>query len=387
MATLQQLLAPQVILEAVTSRIKQPGDVLQRFCGMGLGGGPAVLDNNAMRYAAFDIFDHIQAVGTFRAPNTGPATIARNSVAQVPITIPRVHMKVGLQYEELGNLRPLGKTSGNVDQGGKDYITRQEAYLKQYHQNAREFMVAGMLRGNFYFQLSGDDWNPSFTSSGALVNVNYQIPAGNKNQLNMTGGGNIITISWANTAAATIFEDILAVNSAYYQISGWPLKHIWMDSVMWGYVTNNAGIKSRSGTANVVFEEFKRVPGYDDPDKAMDEFTGRLRCLPDFVFHIYDGGSTLASGNSTLDSNATFTKWLPSTQAFFMPEPSPNLYQLLIGGEYVVEQDGMAGTLKRGLSFWPRYVAEPSRIELNGLDNAVPIVRVPKTLAPATPVF
>ena len=382
MATLQQLLAPQVILESVTTRIKQPGDVLQKFMGMGLAGGPAVLDNTSyMRYCNYDIFDSIQDVATFRGPGTGPSVAPRNPVSMVPVTLPRVHMKMPLMYEELGNLRPLGKTSGNIDQGGRDYITRQETILKMYFQNAREFAVAGMMNGSFGFTISGDDWAPALTSP--TITISMQVPSGNTNQLNMLGAGNIIAISWDQVASAQVFENILAINAAFWQLHGWPLKHIWINSVMWGYITNNSGIKARSGTANVSFEEFSKVPGYDNPDRAMDESKGRLRCLPDYTFHIYDGGAKLGG----TPNGGTFTQWFGNKQACFIPEPSPTIFQLIIGGEYVVEQEGMAATIKRGLNFWPRYITEPSRIELVGVDNYCPVVRVPKALVPAQPVF
>lgn len=377
MATLQQLLAPQVILDAVTSRIKQPGDALQRFFGMGLEGGPAIVDDpKVMRYAAYDIFDSIQDVANFRAPGTAPGTIARNPVGQVPVTLPRIHIKMPLLYEELGNLRPLGQTSGNIDAGGKNYITRQETTLKMYFQNAREFMVAGMLNGGFSFNYSGDDWTPVLGTGGSIA-VDFQIPAANKSQLNMLGAGNIITIPWSNTASATIFEDVLAINAAYWQLHGYPLSHIWINSLMWGYVTANTGIKARSGTANVVFESYDRAPNFDDKMKARDEFKAVLKCLPFITWHIYDGGAKL---------NGTFTKWFGDTKAVFLPEPSPDVFQMLVGGEYVVEQDTMPAAVKRGLNFWPRYVAEPSRIEIVGLDQCVPIIRVPKAISVATVV-
>jgi len=379
MATLQQLLAPQVILESITSRIKQPGDALQRFLGMSLAGGPAVLDNSMyMRYAAYDIFDSIQDIATFRMPGTGPATRARQGVGQVPVTIPRMHEKVPLMYEELGNLRPLGKTSGNIDTGGRDYITRQETILKQYFQNAREFLCASLLRGAFTLTQSNENWVADY--SGGEISIDYQIPSGNKSQLNMLAAGSIIAISWDNTASAQIFENLLAINSAYWSLHGWPLEHIWCDSVMWGYVTANTGIKARSGTSNVVFDEFKRVSNYDDQERARDGFEAKLKCLPMISWHVYDGGTKVGT-------SSTFTKFVPSTAIAGLPTPQPQLYQLLVGGEYVVEQDGMPATVKRGLNFWPKYTSEPSRVEIVGLDNAIPISRVPKSQIYGTVVF
>lgn len=376
MATLNELLAPQVILESVTSRIKQPGDFLQQFLGFQMG-GPANLDDGvAMRYAAYDIFDNVQDAENMRAPGTAPDVIAPNPVGQVPVTIARAHTKVPMYYEQLGNQRPLGKTSGNIDRGGMDYIRRQETILKQRFQNFREFMASAMLRGSFTITFSGDSWIPTY--AGGTITVDFRIPAGNKTQLDMLGAGNILTISWASVASAPIFENILAINAAFQQLHGWPLTTILCNSVIWGYVTNNAGIKARSGTSNVVFDEYSRNADAKDEERARDGFTARLKCLPFIEWKIYDGG---------LKINGAFTKHFADTAAAFLPDPSPNLFQMLTGGEYICENEQSQATVKRGLNFWPQYVREPSRVEIVGLDNCIPAVRVPKAIAYGTVVF
>lgn len=371
-ATVAELLTPQVIFDDITNRIRVPQDILQRFLGVQMG-GPNVR-NVPTRYGAYDIFDMVREVGTANAPNTPATRINARPVAQQPVTLIRKNEAVPLYYDQLHNVREMGKPSANIDEGGARYLERQEKALKQRVTAFREFITASVFRGNVYFSQTGDLLNPSFSSSGSMFNINQQIPANNLNQLNGT-----ITTSWANTAAATIFEDVLAVDALMLNLTGYPLKHCWCTSVMWSNITGNSGMRARAGTANVTFEKFSGMGELpSNKEEAAAERTGILRPLPDIIWHIYDG---------CLDLNGTTTKILSDTMVSFFPPVGNDWIEGLQGAEFVVEGENAPAISRQAPYFWPWYYRDPPRIEIVSMDLFTACVRVPKAVMCATTVF
>lgn len=369
MATLAELLHPQVVFASVTNRVRKTSNVLQRFWNMQVGGPN--FERIQGRAGSYDIFDFVRDPAGARAPNTGPATIAPQAIHVQPVTCVRIYEKMPLLYERIFPIRRLGRPSSEVDPGGADYVERQKDVLATRMYNTREFLLAGLMRGTCQFLISNDDWIPVF--SGGTITIDQQIPAGNKNQV--TGS---IASTWDNTTAATIFEDVLAVNTFMLQQTGWPLRHIWINSVVWSLVTNNAGIKARSGSANKVFSVYDGLGQIVRGDFAPDEHTAELVCLPGIHWHIYDNGLSL---------NGTFTKFFPDTMAVFCPEPESMLATGIQGTEFVQENEMQPAQERQMPYFWPQYTREPAKIELCGMDIFVPVLRVPKSLCPATVVF
>ena len=105
--------------------------------------------------------------------------------------------------EFLGNLSPIIGPNSQIDTGGQSYIARQTVHLAEKYNNTIELMTTGMFQDNLYFQLSGDNLLPVIgapTGSNIGVQIPFQIPSGNKNQLNILGTGNIVLIGWQNVA-------------------------------------------------------------------------------------------------------------------------------------------------------------------------------------------
>lgn len=372
MATLSELLHPQVIFDDITNRIRVPQDILQRFLGIQMG-GPNLRDVPG-RTGSYDIFDMTREVGNASMPNTPATRISAQPIASQPVHLLRKNEAVPLYYDQLHNLRELGKPSSQIDTGGAKYLQRQEMILKQRVAAFREFLASSVYRGNCYFTQSGDQLNPTYTSSGATFTISQQIPANNLNQLNGT-----ITTSWDNTAAATIFADVLAVDALMQNLTGFALKHVWCTSVVWGYVTGNSDMRARAGTANVTYDRFsgmgKNGPDGTPDDKAAAEKIGILKPLPDIMWHIYDGVVTL---------NGTVTKLLSDTMATFFTEPTGQWIEGLQGSEHIVEGENSPAVNRQAPYFWPWYYRDPARIELLSMDLFMPCVRVPKSVLAAT---
>lgn len=371
MATLAQLLHPQVIFESVTNRVKKTNDTLQRFWGVQLGSGNK--EEIPGRVGSYDIFDNVRTAAKGRAPMTAAATSAPQAIHAQPVTCLRLFEKIPMYYERIFPLRKLGRPSTEVDPGGADYIERQKAVLRTKFDNAREALVAGMMLGTCQILISGEDWFIVFT--GGTFTIDWQIPAGNKNQV--TGS---IASTWLNTTNATVFEDVLAVDTLFTSLHGWPLRHIWVNSTVWGYVTNNAGIKARSGSSNIVFTKFEGLGSINKTEYNQDDYQAEIRCLPGIVWHIYNGGLALGS------ESGTFTKFFGDTQAIFTIEPDPMIVSMVEGSEYVQENE-MTPAQEQRTYFYPQYVREPAKIEIVGISNIMPALRVPKSIAPATVVF
>jgi hypothetical protein len=386
----------------VVSRIREKQNRLGKWLGFQADrfnpktqniAGPNTIATGGVRYATFRLFDNTRVVAKARAPGTGPAAVARNPVGDVRISVARFHEKIPLQYEDLSNLSPIIGPNATIDPGGQNYVEQQISYIAQQFNNAVEIMAAGMMQNNLYFVQYGDDWVPQLgqPSSGVFFQVPFNIPSGNTGQGNFLGTGNTISGSWKNNSTP-IFQNISAIKAAFAQLTGYPVRHVWINSLMWYNVVSNSEIRNLAGSANTPFAEYDFVPetGYDG--MQISDYSAILRCDPTIIWHITD--DVLVTGNtdtdptwSTAPAAATLQKEVPDTIAIFTTDVSPMWTQLCYGGEYVVENPGMPGVLRQGYYFWREFTTQPSGVDLIGLLNCVPLLYIPKIIAPLTVVF
>ena len=357
----------------LVSRIKTPQSRFQQFLGM-QPDGPNTDSRRGMTLG-WDIMDVTRAIAPGRPPNTGPANLAPIPVSQVTAAAMRTHGKVELMENRIFNTRPLGGNYGqNVDVRGQRYVTRQTRQLAQKFRNAREFMVSRMLRGDFQIKISGDDW--ILVDSGGHLTVDYQIPAGNKSKLDLVGGGDILGTSWDN-AASDIFLNILDINSAFEELHGRPLRHVWCNSTVINEVMNNTGLQAKVGTANRVFQTFapegQAVDGIEDTG-----FRVVMGALPWLTWHVYDAG---------LDVDGTFAKFLDDTHAIFLPDWDGEIGEWIEGSELQRAEKHLASFEATGLTAWTTRDIDPPRIDLKSLDIGLPALYIPKAVAYGLVIF
>ena len=360
--SLQQILAPKTILKAI-SQIEMTGSTLQNLFGWGLGGSNR--EQQSGRHFSYDIFDNTRTIATGRVPGQAASRQQPQSVGHVSGTFPRAAETIPLLDEDLLNRRRLGGPASELDHNGEAYITRQEAYLGQRFANLVEFQTAAMIRGSYSYEDDGDDLRHGF--SGGNVTIDFQIPAGNKSQLDLLGGGNVLDADWA-VAATDIPLHLQNINAALVQLTGMGLSHVVLTGVGWQHVINNTKVQQLGGSSNVVFESMQRA--------GAGEFSAVLRAIPWVTFHIVDYGLEVWNGTSEV-----FTKLIENDHAAFLPEPSPRWAQYLEGSEIVTE--GPGGPKSERFGFYPYAYAthDPSGWDLCAIANGIPSLVTPKAVA------
>lgn len=365
MAVLPKLLQPAIVNERI-SRLNVINTTLQDFFGM-RAGGPNVRQSPSRR-GSYDVFDDTREVPTATTPGSHAINIARQPVGNVGYTIPRSAEKISLPLEELNQLRALGGPVDSVDSLGERYIADQERIVKQRYTNLREFQIAAMLRGAYTYTQTADYFTHAFSGGG--ITINYQVPAGNKTQLNMIGGGDIIGTSWDN-AAAPIVRDVLEINAAFNQLCGLGLTDIFCTSVVWGYVINNTEVRNLAGSANEPVQSFTR-----DMDKQ--EFTAILKACPWVTWHITDNG---------LNLTGTFTKLIADTAAVFLTKPNQMIAQYWECCEPVVDPVTNRQSNQFGEYYYHKLIDDPVSYEFHARFNGLPIVKIPNAIAYGTVKF
>lgn len=400
--SLHTLLTPQVILKAV-SRIRKFQGRLGRWVGFQPNRynpdnvsleGPNTRQGDT-RFATFRLDDVTRVVAKARAPGTGPASVPVNPVGDVRVSCARYHEKVRLLGEFLGNLSPIIGPNSQIDTAGQSYIARQTTHLAEKYNNTIELMTTGMFQDNLYFQMSGDNLLPVIgapTAPNLGFQIPFQIPSGNKSQLNMLGTGNIIQIAWQNTGAPLI-KNCLQIQAAMTQLSGHQPRHMWMNSLTWYNVLLNTEVRNTAGSSNTPFAEYDRVSEMAMDGLPQAEFAAQLRGIPWLTWHIADdvivtGGdvdpSWTQGAADVTAGTSTFIKVCPDNTCIIAPDPSPDWTEMYQGAEYISENPGQPMNLKRGYTFWREWVTQPTCIELISLMNCIPLLYVPKAIAFAT---
>jgi hypothetical protein len=355
------LLAPQTIRKAI-SQLELPGTSLQNLFGWGLGGTNVIRQSG--RSFAYDIFNTTRTVATGRVPADPSHRTKPQAPESVSATFPRAAETIVLLDEHLLNRRRIGGPAGFLDRGGEVFLTRQEAHLAQRFANLIEFQTAAMLRGSYSYETDGDALRHGF--AGGDTTIAYRVPAGNLDQLDMLGAGNILDADWA-TASTDIPAHLHAINAAMIQLTGMGLAHVAVTSTGWQHIVNNTVVQEQGGSGPV-FRSLERVAG--------GEFTATLRALPWLTFHVIDYGLEIWNGSAE-----TFTKLIDDDHAAFFPEPSPRWVQYMEGSEIVTEGPGGPKHERFGFYAWAYPVHDPSGWELCAVLNGIPALYTPQAMA------
>lgn len=360
--SVSDILAPKQILKVV-SRVKPALTTLSSLFGFNIGGSNRVQFGG--RHFFYDVFNRSRAVAGGRAPGQASDLITPQKVGEVIGVFPRAAETMALTYEDIHNRRRIGGPVNELDSAGERYITRQEMYLGERFANLIEFQTAAMLRGSYVFVQNGDRLHHDFTGSGTTIN--FRIPSGNLDQLNMLGGGNLIAASWA-TASTDIPAHLFNINSAMIQLTGYALKHCFCKSDVWQYVLNNTKVAAQGGTSNVVFERIAQ--------DADGNFTAVLRSIPWLQWHIIEHG--LEVGTS-----GTYTDLIEDDHIAFAPDPSPEWCEYLEGSEIVVEGPGVGAAKGEQFGFYPYAypMHDPAGWNLAAVHNGMPALYVPAAIA------
>jgi hypothetical protein len=430
-SSVAELLQPQFILRVV-SRIRDGSGPLGRWLGFQTSGfsendgrpnrpngGPTGAtehmgmppgDNKVrgdVRVVSYRIFDVTRVIAKGRAPGNGPAVVARNPIGQVQVTCPRFHEKIPINYEFLGNLSPVVGPNSQVDPGGEDYLMKQFKHLGTQFNKAIEAMSAGMMRDSLYFVNVGDDWYVSFTAPGVgntlwptnalYFQVSFQVPATNKGQgaqqlgTNPTGGA-LIDQSWLNTGTL-IYNHIMNGKAAFAQLSGYPVTDMWINSTLLPYILQNTQLRNLAGSSYQPFSSYTESPEIGlGGENLNNHYKMKLTAEPTITWHITD--DVLVNGQSDVDptygtapSGAALVKLIPDTMCIFCNGDVRSWTQLYEGSEYVIENPGMPGVKRSGMYTWKEYTTQPANIDLIGLMNCVPMLFIPKILAPLTVIY
>lgn len=378
MPAIGKLLQPNVLARLVSQQMAAEQWILG-FFGFEVGGRNEVNLGHGRR-GNFDVFDNTRLAMEGRAPATAAGRIRRQLVKNIPFNYPRAHEQLGLNAEELHNLRQIGE-DGARDVAGTRYIQKQTDYIAQRAANWRAALTVGMLRDSLFMIPSGDSLYPSFATGTNAIQINFQQPSNNQDQLDMGTGANIIDVSWDNPSA-DIPDHLGKIDAAFQSLYGGRLENIFCQSDIWQNVLKNDAVASQAGIANTPFTQFQRVVGTRADGSPINVTAATLSCRPFVNWYVTDEGLSLGAPGSE-----SFTKYVGDNQALFLPNPNLGNFFMQIGSEPIAEFDGGPETVRFGQYMWSNKTYNPTTTNIYSLDNALAINDIPNSVARGTVVF
>lgn len=387
MAGYLDILRPQVLTQVVR-QVVASADPILNFMGFQPGGANEAFYGHG-REGAYHIYDDTRQVAVARAPGTAAGRSSKQPMKAVPFTYPRMHDSISLLAEFFHNIGKIDNPAMR-DEAGKDMIARQTSTLMRKAANFRIAMTVGMLRDQLYFHEDGDNWNINYTSTSAMGQFNFQVPSGNKSQLNMTNragtsvhGASILDVPW-DSVAANIPLQIAKINQARSVQGVGPVKHIHCNSIIWQHLIKNDYLAQYAGISQPPFQTFQREAGTRPDGTPLHEYLGSFNSMPGITFHITDEGLELwDNANSVF----TFTRHFSDTMAVMMGDPVKERYTGYQGSEPIAEYDGGPETVRVGVSAWSKKTANPTATEAYVLDNFLPVPHDPYDIIVATVDF
>lgn len=255
-------------------------------------------------------------------------------------------------------LQKLMSDDGTVQAFAEDEIGRQAGEFRRRFDNLRIALVASMLAlGRIYLDANGRLLS---SATGAIVTIDYQVPAVNRNQAD-----GIIAASWA-TATTNIPGHIQQIKDKALETTGYePAVALYGSNIMTYLLTNNhcaAAIANNPAWAGAMLGG--RIP---------DGFMG-LKWLP-------------ANSAFFVDHTGTVRRFFGADSVVMFPAVTRDWYELLQGSYMIpTELGGVSATPEAairntqmvfGMFGYAVVSHNPVTIEQFGGDTILPALKVP----------
>jgi hypothetical protein len=137
-------------------------------------------------------------------------------------------------------LQNLRSSDGTKQLLGRNEITSQTANFNQLFDNLRYASIYNALaNGKIHFNEDGNLLN---SSSGAMTTIDFEIPDGHQDQLDVFGDGDLLTSKWSQ-AATKIHKQIKAIRDAALRKTGYPIKYAFYGNNIPDYLLNNTALQ------------------------------------------------------------------------------------------------------------------------------------------------
>ncbi len=245
---------------------------------------------------------------TAKRVNYGSPSVRRGLVNVGSASVIMIHTNEHIMHDFLTYQNLCSPDNTIPQQLAVDEITRQSDEFSTEIKNLRlGAMGSLMATGTISFDANDE---LLVSTNGAAFSVDYQIPTGNQNQLNVFGDGNLITTAWSNPAA-DIEGDIRKMQQAALKKHGRPLRYAMMGVDIMKFLLTNTVLK----------EYFVRNPAFNS---AL--LNGTMQ--PDPVFGLIWIPAYLAWYKDSAGVQRTF---FPNDRLTLLPAVDKNWYRFSVG--------------------------------------------------------
>lgn len=293
-------------------------------------------------------------------------------VSEIPVKL--LHTLENIQFKP-HVLVNLESSDGQRQRLGESEVLRETQEFNMLFDNLRASALVSAFSlataGKIHFDSEG---NLLPTSSGAAFSVDYSIPAGNQNQLDVFGAGAIISASWA-TSTTDIIGHIEALKAAAVKKTGYPLMHALYGKNILKYLLgndlakaliNNHWQQAATASRGLIPQGFCDLQWWPVQQAFMEAEDG------------------------------TQTDWFGADHITFMPDPDPTWFETLEGSYPVpTTVDITAGAsealasvnMVNGKFAYGQITTDPVGLKEIAGDTFLPVIKVPGAvfLADVTP--
>jgi len=271
-----------------------------------------------------------------------------------------------MMHEE-DTLEMLFSDNTDVRKAGKDEVVRQVGTFYQYIRNLKTSAVASALsKGAIYFDVDG---NLLASSAGAAVTIDFGIPDGNKDQLDILGDGAIIDASW-NTVGTDIVGQLTAIRQQIAKLCGYIVTDVFYGVNIPKYIAKNTTFTNIiRGNANVANEIKQGI---------ISQGTGGFNWHP-------------ATDAFFVDADGSTQTWFGEDTVVFTPKVERSWYQYIEGSKLIPTSLGQVGAdpqaearnLKKMFGFfsYATMTHNPVGVQHFAGDTFLPIIAAPYAVA------
>lgn len=365
MKTIEQVLHFENILKVIEAiRGGVPGGILPESMFTGF----SKCLGNIGHYTRIESTRQTAQAVMYGAPSKN---VQLKGVSKVPVTL--IHSFECFQHNPIVSTL-LQSEDGGEQKYGVEIVGRQTASLTQRNINLRRAAwYQALTLGKIHFDSEGDLLS---SAAGAAITVDFSIPAGNKNQLNALGKGNILAATWSN-AATDIISQIKNLQKAAANLTGYQIATAYYGANIPGYV----------GANTIMKEYIKTSPGWS-PKLGQSK-------IPDGLFNLRWRDASLAN---YVDKTGTVKFFWADDMVVFAPDVADLGWYDFVEGSYPLPTD--VGTLHGdavaatsdlqtiyGLGGYAQVTHDPVGIKQYSFDTFLPVIAVPKSIFIGTVKF